>query len=124
MHPQPITRAYAITFEDATQEQFLIFYAAAGLFLANFALGVLVQIGIVDTKPFRWLHHALFFAVYASAALAVGAGFLQGAPYRWALLPVLALFLILPRVRAGTAGHAALASVAMIFYATGLVSLL
>ena len=124
MHPQPITRAYAITFEDATQEQFLIFYAAAGLFLANFALGVLVQIGIVDTKPFRWLHHALFFAVYASAALAVGAGFLQGAPYRWALLPVLALFLILPRVRAGTAGHAALASCAMIFYATGLVSLL
>ena len=124
MHPQPITRAYAITFEDATQEQFLIFYAAAGLFLANFALGVLVQIGIVDTKPFRWLHHALFFAVYASAALAVGVGFLQGAPYRWALLPVLALFLILPRVRAGTAGHAALASLALIFYATGLVSLL
>ena len=102
----------------------MIFYAAAGLFLANFALGVLVQIGIVDTKPFRWLHHALFFAVYASAALAVGAGFLQGAPYRWALLPVLALFLILPRVRAGTAGHAALASLALIFYATGLVSLL
>jgi hypothetical protein len=102
----------------------LIFYAAAGLFLANFALGVLVQIGIVDTKPFRWLHHALFFAVYASAALAVGVGFLQGAPYRWALLPVLALFLILPRVRAGTAGHAALASLALIFYATGLASLL
>jgi hypothetical protein len=102
----------------------LIFYAAAGLFLANFALGVLVQLGIVDTKPFRWLHHALFFAVYASAALAVGVGFLQGAPYRWALLPVLALFLILPRVQAGTTGHAALASLAMIFYATGLVSLL
>jgi hypothetical protein len=94
----------------------LIFYAAAILFLANFALGVLVQFGIVDTKPFRWLHHALFFAV--------GVGFLQGAPYRWALLPVLALFTILPRGRAGTPGHAALASVAMIFYATGFVSLL
>jgi hypothetical protein len=51
-------------------------------------------------------------------------GFLQEAPYRWALLPVLALYVILPRVRAGTAGHAALASCAMIFYATGLVSLL
>jgi len=102
----------------------LIFYVAVGLFLANFALGVLVHFGIVDTKPFRWLHHALFFAVYASAALAVGVGFLQGAPYRWALLPVLALFLVLPRVRAGTAGHVALASLAMIFYATGLVSLL
>ena len=102
----------------------MIFYAATTLFLANFALGVLVQFGIVDTKPFRWLHHALFFAVYFSAALAVGVGFLQGAPYRWALLPVLALFALLPRIRAGTPGHAALASLALIFYATGFVSLL
>jgi hypothetical protein len=51
-------------------------------------------------------------------------GFLQGAPYRWALLPVLALFVLLPRVRAGTPGHAALAALAMILYATGFVSLL
>jgi hypothetical protein len=68
----------------------VIFYSASILFAANFALGVLVQLGIVDTKPFRWLHHALFFAVFVSAALAVAAGFWQGAPYRWALLPVLA----------------------------------
>ena len=102
----------------------MIFYVAAVLFLANFALGVLVQLGVVDTEPFRWLHHALYFAVFASAALAGGVGFLEGAPYRWALLPVLALFTILPRVRAGTPGHAALAGVAMIFYATGFVSLL
>jgi len=102
----------------------LIFYAAAALFLANFVLGVLVQFGVLDTKPFRWLHHALFFAVFVSAALAVGVGFLHEAPYRWALLPVLALFVVLPRVRAGTPGHAALALLAMIFYATGCVSLL
>ena len=102
----------------------MIFYLAGILFLANFALGVLVQFGIVDTRPFRWLHHALFFAVFASAAFAVGVGFLQGAAYRWALLPVLGLFAVLPRVRAGTPGHAALASAAMIFYATACVSLL
>jgi hypothetical protein len=103
----------------------MIFYIVAMvLFLANFALGVLVQFGIVDTKPFRWLHHALFFAVFASAAVAAGVGFLQGAPYRWSLLPVLALYVLLPRVRAGTPGHAALASGAMIFYVTGLVWML
>ena len=102
----------------------MIFYAATALFVANFALGVLVQFGIVDTKPFRWLHHALFFAVFAAAALAVAVGFLQEAPYRWVLLPVLALYLVLPRVRAGTRGHAALACCAMIFYATGFVSVL
>jgi hypothetical protein len=102
----------------------LIFYIAMVLFVANFALGVLVQLRIVDTKTFRWLHHALFFAVFASAALAVGVGFLQGAPYRWVLLPVLLLFALLPRIRAGTPGHAALASGAMILYVTGFVWML
>ena len=113
--------AYAITLLNEPERQSLIFYAATVLFLANFALGVLVQFRVVDTKPFRWLHHALFFAVFASAAFAVGVGFLQGAAYRWALLPVLGLFAVLPRVRAGTYGHAALAGTALIFYATGFV---
>ena len=98
----------------------MIFYAATFLFMANFVLGVLVQFRIVDTKPFRWLHHALFFVAFASAALAILAGFWQGAPYRWVLLPVIGLYLVLPRVRAGTPGHAALALAAMIFYAAGL----
>ena len=102
----------------------MIFYIAMGLFVVNFALGLLVQFRIVDTKPFRWLHHALFFSVFASATVAVGVGFLQGAPYRWVLLPVLVLFAFLPRVRAGTPGHAALASGAMILYATGFVWML
>jgi hypothetical protein len=109
---------------DDSEEHALIFYAAVALFLANFALGVLVQFGIVDTKPFRWLHHALFFAVFASAALATFVGFVQGAPYRWLLLPVLALFVVLPRVRAGTPGHAALAGAALILYAAGCVWML
>ena len=102
----------------------MIFYVAMVLFLANFALGVLVQFRIVDTKPFRWLHHALFFAVFVSAAVAAGVGFLQGAPYRWALLPVLALYFVLPRVRAGTPGHAALAGGTLILYVTGFVWML
>ncbi len=99
----------------------LIFFLAVILFLANFTLGLLVQFRIVDTKPFRWLHHALFFAVFASAALAVAVGFWREQPYRWVLLPVLALFAVLPRVRAGTLGHAALASGALILYVTGCV---
>ncbi len=95
------------------------FYLAAVLFLANFALGLLVQFRVVDTKPFRWLHHALFSAVFGSAVAAVAVGFLQGAPYRWTLLPALALFAVLPYVRAGTRGHAALACAALLFYAAG-----
>jgi len=96
-----------------------IFLAAVVLFLLNFALGVLVQFHVVDTKPVRWLHHVLFFAVFVSAAAAAFAGFVSGASYRWALLPVLVLFVVLPRVRAGTPGHAALACGVLFFYAIG-----
>ncbi len=96
-----------------------IFYGALILFLLTFALGLLVQFQIVDTKPFRWLHHALFFAVFISAVAAALAGLIGGAPYRWSLLPVLVLFAGLPYVRAGTAGHAALACGALIFYGVG-----
>ena len=102
----------------------MIFYAAMVLFLANFVLGILVQFRLVDTRPFRWLHHALFFAAFASAALAAGVGFLQGTAYRWVLLPVLVLFAVLPRIRAGTPGHAALAGGALILYVTGCVWML
>ncbi len=102
----------------------MVFYAAAILFLLNFALGLLVQFRVVDTKPFRWLHHALFFAVFVSAAGAVLVGFLSVAPYRWALFPVLALFAVFPYVRAGTVGHTALACGALVFYVIGLVHML
>ena len=97
----------------------MIFFAATILFILNFVLGILVQLRIVDTKPFRWLHHVLFFAVFVSTAAAVLAGFLSGAPYRWSLLAVLAIFAVLPRVRAGTIGHATLACGALLFYAAG-----
>ena len=102
----------------------MIFYVAMVFFLANFALGILVQFRVVDSRPFRWLHHALFFAAFASAAVALAVGFLQGAPYRWVLLGVLVLFAVLPRVRAGTPGHAALAAGALILYAVGCVWML
>ena len=97
----------------------VICYAATVLFILNFALGLLVQFRIVDTKPFRWLHHALLFAVFISAVAAALAGFLAGAPHRWALLPVLVLFVVLPYIKAGTAGHAVLACGALIFYGVG-----
>jgi hypothetical protein len=100
------------------------FYLAAVLFLANFVLGLLVQFRVVDTKPFRWLHHALFFTVFVSAVVAVAVGSLSGEPYWRTLLPALALFAVLPYVRAGTRGHAALACAALLFYAASFVQVL
>ena len=101
-----------------------VFYVAAILFLLNFALGLLVQFRIVDTKPFRWLHHALFFAVFVSAAAAVLFGFLWREAYSWPLLPVLVLFAVLPYVRAGTTGHTVLACSALFFYIAGFLQTL
>lgn len=98
----------------------LLFYLACALFLVNFVLGMLVQARIVDTKPFRWLHHALFSAVFVAAVLAVAVGFLWSLPYRWTLLPALGLFAALPYVRAGTIRRAGLASGALLLYALGL----
>ena len=100
------------------------FYLAAALFLANFALGVAVQTRLVNTKPFRWLHHALFFLVFVSTAVTALAGFVYGAPYRWPLLAGLVLFAVLPYVRAGSFGHVALACCALIFYAAGFFQIL
>ncbi|QYJ14323.1 hypothetical protein Rxycam_00119 [Rubrobacter xylanophilus DSM 9941] len=98
----------------------ILFYAATALFAANYLLGVAVQLRLVDSRPFRWLHHALFFLVFASAALAVAVGFWRGEPYRWALVPVLVLYALLPLVRAGTFGHAVLASLALLCYGAAL----
>ena len=42
----------------------MIFYAAAALFLATF---VLVQFGVLHSKPLRWMH----LAVFVSGALAL-----------------------------------------------------
>jgi hypothetical protein len=69
-----------------------LFYIAATLLPLNLALGLLVQVRVVSTKPIRRLHHALFFT----------------------------LFVVQPCVRVGTLGHAALACGALFFYAAGL----
>jgi hypothetical protein len=100
----------------------MAFYAAAALFAANFVLGVLVKLGVVGT--FHWLHHGLFFLVCVSAVVAVFVGFRDGRPYRWALLPTPALFVVLPAFEGGSAAHITLACTALVFYAAGFVSVL
>lgn len=100
----------------------MAFYAAVALFAANFVLGVLVKLGVVGT--FHWLHHGLFFLVCASAVIAVLVGFRNGKPYRWALLPALIIFAVLPTFEGGSAAHIALACTALVFYAAGFASVL
>ena len=67
---------------ELTGSTISLFYIAATLFLLNLALGLLVQLRVVSTKPIRRLHHALFFMVFVPAAAGTPVGVLSGAPYR------------------------------------------
>lgn len=94
------------------------------LFLANLALGGLVQTHAVDTSGARWVHHTLFFLVAASAVLALGVGLLAS---RWgilALTPALAAYAVLPRLPGGTPRHRGLALAVVPFYVLALVLVL
>ena len=93
-----------------------IFCIAAILFLLNFALGLLVQFHLVDTKPFRWLHHALFFAVFVSTVRPRSPAFSRGRPTGGLSSRSSSSSSFCPYVRADTLGHAVLACGALVFY--------
>ena len=74
-----------------------------GIYLSTAALGTSAQLGLVNTHPFRWLHHVLFAAVWLSLIVAVVLNW----PHGWsgALIGVGLCMAILPRFRAGTRSH-------------------
>lgn len=47
-----------------------LFTAAAASYTANAALGASVALRLVDTRDFRWVHHALYIATFALSAAA------------------------------------------------------
>ncbi len=80
-------------------------------------LGLSLQLGW-RAGASRAPHHALFFAVCAGTLLAVALSVHAG-ERGWALLPALALLLLMPRTRPGRAGHWRLALGCAFAYALG-----
>jgi hypothetical protein len=72
----------------------------------------------------RWLHHALFFAVAASAVLEVAVGLLTRTWGALALAPALGAWLVMPRLAGGTTWHRGAALGVMPFYALALLLVL
>ena len=73
------------------------------VYLGTAALGTAAQLRLVNTHPFRWVHHVLFALVWLSLALAL----ITSWPKPW-VLPLIgvAIFMaLLPRFRAGTRPH-------------------
>jgi hypothetical protein len=96
-------------------------WLAAGIltYMVTAALGTSAQLGLVNTRPFRWAHHALFAAVWVTLALAAAAAI--GQPWFWPLLAVAGCMAALPRFRAGTRAHCGLAALGLVCYSGALL---
>lgn len=87
--------------------------ATANLAVAA-ATGVATQTGAIDTRPVRWVHHALYGSSLVTSLAALAAA--RGPARRLALVPPVAVLLALPRARGGSAAHTLGAGVAAVGY--------
>lgn len=103
-----------------------LFVAAATAYAANCALGTAVAARLIDTRGFRWVHHALYIATCTTTALALGGG-LWGQPRRpsrraaLALLPAAAPLAAIPFLGTHTRRHPLVALAAAPFLLAGLL---
>ncbi|WP_291049153.1 hypothetical protein [Herbiconiux sp.] len=102
-----------------------LFVAAAASYTANCALGASVGLGMIDTRRFRWVHHALYIATSTLAAAAAGSAVLRGRAgdrrAALALAPAAVPLTIIPRISARSRRHVVLALTAAPFFAAGLI---
>lgn len=92
---------------------------AFATYVATAALGTAAQLGWVNTRPFRWAHHALFAAVWVTLLLVVLTTW--GAVWLLALVPVAVSMALLPRFKAGTRPHCTCALIGLGSYGVTLV---
>ncbi len=90
--------------------------AATASYAANCALGASVAAGLLDTRGYRWLHHALYLATTTLTAAAVVALLARRDRAAWTLLPAMAPLAALPRASARTPRHARTGLSAAPFY--------
>jgi hypothetical protein len=91
-----------------------------GLYLANLALGVAVQLRYVSLHRMRWVHHALYFVVFVGAVLAI-VGLMIGRSKWWMLTLTIGALAILPRYKGGTRPHMVLALLGLVGYGLALL---
>ena len=102
-----------------------LFVAAATAYAANTALGTAVATRVIDTRNFRWVHHALYIATCVTTAGAVSAG-VWGTPRRasrraaLALLPAAVPLAAIPYLGTHSRRHPLVALAAAPFIVAGL----
>jgi hypothetical protein len=90
--------------------------AAAVSYAANCALGASVATGLLDTRGYRWLHHALYTATSTLTAAAIVTLLARRNPAGWFLLPAVVPLAALPRASVRTPRHARTGLSAAPFY--------
>ncbi len=93
----------------------LLFFVGLALYLANLALGVAVQTRFVSLHRMRWVHHVLYFFVFAGAILAL-VGLLISEKRWWLLSLTVGALAVLPRYKGGTRAHMILALLGLVGY--------
>jgi len=99
-----------------------LFSVAALFYLANGALGAAVAAKLVDTRGFRWLHHALYIATCTAGCVAIAAGW-RGGNRRaaLALLPGAVPLAVIPWAGTHTVRHPLVALAAAPFIVASLI---
>ena len=102
-----------------------VFAAAATAYAANCALGAAVAARLIDTRRFRWVHHALYVMTCATTGLAVVVGHATRTPRSrraaLALLPAAVPLAAIPYAGTHTRRHPLVALTAAPFVLAGLV---
>ena len=98
----------------------LLPFTGLGLYLANLALGVAVQLRYVSLHKMRWVHHTLYFAVFVGAVLAIVGLMIAGSKW-WMLTLTIGALAVLPRYKGGTRPHMVLALLGLVGYGLALI---
>ena len=94
--------------------------AATTSYVANVALGSAVALRLVDTRRFRWVHHALYVSTSVLAGAAASSVLWSDSRSGWRLLPAAVPLVVVARVSARSRRHPLVALSAAPFFAVAL----
>ena len=99
----------------------VLFTAATTAYALNVALGTAVAARVVDTRRFRWVHHALYVSTSVLAGAAASSLVWSGSRAGWRLLPAALPLAVVPYVSARSRRHPVVALSAAPFFVSSLV---
>ncbi|MGX1792727.1 hypothetical protein ACWIDW_07250 [Microbacterium sp. NPDC055312] len=98
------------------------FLASGICYAANCALGTAVATRLVDTRRFRWVHHALYIATVSTTMLALIVGIGRDRRAALALAPALVPLAVIPYAGTHTRRHPVIALTAAPFVVAGVIT--